>query len=192
MLLRNRPPAIDSTPAATVQGLEHLTHSAVSVLRWLNANRVDYVLVGPVARAIRGDTSVTGPVSVVPAPYGRNLDRIARALWSAHARLRVEATNLHPEARDETVPIKLTAEKLVGPVRWSLRCGSHELDVEARPDGVPRYQELLYEAARFELAPGVSAEVAAPEDIEHYDHIRRTGTSPEMRITRVVRAPELP
>ena len=53
--------------------------------------------------------------------------------------------------------------------------------------GTPRYQELLYEAARFELASGLSVEVAAPEDIEHYDHLQRTGVAPEMRITR--RAP---
>jgi hypothetical protein len=192
MLLRNRPPAIDSTPAATVQGLEHLTDSTVSVLRWLNANRVDYVLVGPVARAIRGDTSANGPVSIVPAPYGRNLDRLARALWSAHARLRVDATSLHSSAQDETVPIKLTAEKLVGADRRTLRCGMHELDLEGRPDGVPRYQELLYESSRFEVAPEVSIEVAAPEDIELYDHIRRTGVAPEMRVTRVIRAADSP
>ena len=42
-------------------------------------------------------------------------------------------------------------EKLVAPARFTLRCGVHDLDVEGRPKGVPRYQELLYEATRFEL-----------------------------------------
>jgi hypothetical protein len=37
---------------------------------------------------------------------------------------------------------------------------------------------------RFELAPGVSVEVASPEDIELYDHVRRTGISPEFRVVR--------
>jgi hypothetical protein len=83
--------------------------------------------------------------------------------------------------------VKLTADKLVGPGRWTLRCGQHDLDIEGRPDGVPRYQELLYEAARVEVSPGVKVEVAAPEDIEHYDHVRRTGTAPELRVSRAVR-----
>jgi hypothetical protein len=56
--------------------------------------------------------------------------------------------------------------------------------VEGQPSGTPGYQELLYEAGRYELAAGLSVDVASPEDIEHYAHLRRTGTSPEMRITR--------
>jgi hypothetical protein len=82
------------------------------------------------------------------------------------------------------MPVKLSAEKLVRGQRWTLRCGAHDLDVEGRPKGVPRYQELLYEAVKFELAPELSVEVASPEDIEHYDHVRRTGLAPEFRVAR--------
>lgn len=185
MLLRNRPPRLDAAPATPAKGLEHLPDTAISVLRWLNANRVDYVLVGAVARSIRGETASSGPVSIVPAPYGRNLDRLARALWSGRARVRVPATS----SAGDTAPVKMTAEKLVRAASWSLRCGAHDLDIEGRPDGVPRYQELLYEATRLEIAPGIMVEVAAPEDIEHYDHVRRTGTVPEIKITRATREP---
>jgi hypothetical protein len=193
MLLRNRVPSIDSRPATTAKGYEHLADGSISVLHWLNANRVDYVLVGPVARAIRGETTARGPVSIVPAPYGRNLDRLARALWSAHARLRVDpdATRVGGVEGD-TMPVKLTAEKLLRAERWTLRCGDYDLDVEGRPADGPRYQELLYEAARFEVAPEVSVEVAAPEDVEHFDHVRRTGVAPQMRVSRQVRDPEFP
>ena len=191
MLLRNRAPSIDSRPVTTTKGFEHLPASSISVLSWLNANRVDFVLVGPVARAIRGDTSASGPVAIVPAPYGRNLDRLARAVWSAHAKLRLDGVVAGSGAAD-TAPVKITAEKLIRPERWALRCGEHDLDVEGRPSGVPRYQELLYEATRLEVGPGVTIEVAAPEDIEHYDHVRRTGNSPEMRVSRQVRTPEFP
>jgi hypothetical protein len=191
MLLRNRPPRIDERPAITTQGFEHLPHTAIAVIRWLNANRIDYVLVGPVARAIRGDAATEGPVAIVPAPYGRNLDRLSRALDAANARLRLDGDPAGPGA-DATQPVKITAERLVRAERWTLRCGSHDLDVEGRFEGAPRYQELLYESSRFELASEVSVEVAAPEDIEHYDHVRRTGTSPEMKVTRVVREPDVP
>ena len=53
-------------------------------------------------------------------------------------------------------------------------------------NGTPRYQELLYESGRFELEPGLSVEVASTEDLEHFAHLHRTGTAPEIRITRVV------
>jgi hypothetical protein len=183
MLLRHRAPGIEtraSTRPATT--FKHLDPSALAVLRWLTENRVDFVLVGPVARAIRGDSQARGPVSLVPAPYGRNLDRLTRSLWSAHARLRLDSRGGLAEA--ETVPVKLTAEKLVGPQPWTLRCGVYDIDIEGRPPGVPRFQELLYEATRFELAPDLAIEVGSPEDIEHYQYVRRTGVSPEIKITR--------
>lgn len=182
MLLRHRVPGIETRPTTPATTFRHLDPGSLAVLRWLLENRVDFVLVGPVARAIRGDASARGPVSLVPAPYGRNLDRLARALWAAHARLRVDAGDAGVGV--DTVPVKMSAEKLVSSQRWTLRCGVHDVDVEGRPPGVPRFQELLYEAARFELAPDIAVEVASPEDIEHYEHLRRTGVSPEIRITR--------
>jgi len=178
MLLRNRIPKIETAPAEAAKPYRHLDDKAIAVLGWLAANRVDFVLVGPVARAIRGERRARGPVSIVPAPYGRNLDRLVRALHSAHARVRTDADPKH----DSADHVKLTADKLVGPTRWMLRCGLHELDVEGRPKGVPRYQELLYEASRFELAPQLRVEVASPEDVEHYEHVRITGTSPEIHV----------
>lgn len=186
MLLRHRPPRIEPAPTRTAKDFEHLDENAIAVLRWLQASRVEFVLVGPVAKAVRSEPGASGAVAIVPAPYGRNLDRLARALWSAHARVRMDAGTAGQSGAD-TVPVKLTAEKLVREQRWTLRCGSHNIDIEGRQPGCPRYQELLYEATRFELAGDVTVEVASPEDIEHYDHLRRTGVAPEMRISRTAR-----
>jgi hypothetical protein len=199
MLLKHRPPRIESRPAELADGFQHLDQSAVAVLRWLNANRVDYVLVGPVARAIRGDTETRGPVAIVPAPYGRNWERLCTALVAGHAGLRTEAAVRGGAPQTTQAPVKLTAEKLARGRRWLLRCEGHDLDIEAAAshrdrartgsaDVGPRYQELLYEAARFEVAPGLTAEVASPEDLEHYSHLRRTGGAPEFRITRKAQA----
>ena len=66
--------------------------------------------------------------------------------------------------------------------------GGADAVLDERSGQAPGYQELLYEAGRFELAPGVSVEVASPEDLEHYDHLRRTGTPPEIRISRTTKA----
>jgi len=186
MLLRTRVPSIDSAPVAAIKGYEHLTASSIAILRWLNASGVEFVLVGPVARAVRGDSGATGPVAIVPAPYGRNLDRLTRALNAVHARQRAPATVLgiavHAKSRSATH--RFIPEELVRAEHWSLYCGQHELDIEGRPAASPSFQELLYEAVRIEVAQGVSAEVAAPEDIEHYAHVRRTGVAPQLLVSR--------
>lgn len=184
MLLRHRVPGITSRPPEPVSDFRHLDESAIAVLRWLLDNRVDFVLVGPVARQVRGDSAAHGPVSIVFAPYGRNLDRLVRALNAVRARLRVDVGDGPGQAGADAAPLKLAGETLLRAERWTLRCGAHDLDIEGHPPDGPRYQELLYEASRFELAPGVAVEVASPEDIEHYDHVRRTGVAPEIRITR--------
>lgn len=186
MLLRRRPPQIDTRPIRPAQGFEHLSDEAIAVIKWLKANQVEFVLVGPVAEAIRNPPAgspAPGPVAIVPAPYRRNHERLSRALDVAHARPRPDGG-----ARDtrESAVAKALAERTGGGERWVLGTGTHYLDVEGRPSGTPSYQDLLYEAGRFEPAPGLTVDVASPEDIEHYAHLRRTGASPEMRVSRAV------
>jgi hypothetical protein len=202
MLLRHRSPEIDVSPATLSSGLEHLDQGPVAVLRWLNANQIDYVLVGPVARAIHGELAARGPVAIVPAPYIRNYDRLAAALSAQDATLRSTRPggDRGPRGADPGTGVKLTGDKLARGRRWLLRFAGYDLDVESssrRPAGLhgphetgapagdgARYQELLYEAARHEIATGVAVEVAAPEDLEHFSHVRRTGVAPEFRVTR--------
>ena len=182
MLLKRRTPRIEEGPAQPRQGFEHLGPSAIAVLRWLKANHIEFVLVGPVAAAIRGLEADDGPVAIVPAPYQRNLERLAAALDSARACIRLDGAGITGET--DMTPTRLTADKLARGQLWTLRCGSHDVDIEGQAPGVTSYQELLYEASGFEPATGLHVEVASPEDIEHYAHVRRTGTAPEVRIMR--------
>jgi hypothetical protein len=186
MLLKRRPPKIQTTPAERNQGFEHIDAAALAVLRWLNANHVDFVLVGAVAAAIRGHEADEGPVAIVPAPYRRNFERLARALDATGASIRVDGAGLGGEV--DTTPTKLTAEKLGREQLWTLRCGTYDLDIEAHIPAITSYQNLLYEASRFEPAPGLSVEVASPEDIEHCAHVRRTGHAPEIKVMRATPA----
>lgn len=181
MLLRRSRLEIETRPVKPVAGLEHLQAEPVAVVRWLSASRVEHVLVGDVARSVRGERDATGPVAIAPAPYGRNLDRLARALHIAHARLRAG----HPE--EDNTAIKLTADKLARPQRWQLRVGAHDLDIEGPAPGLPTYEELLYEAGVFELEPGFRVQVASPEDIGRFAHAHRVDR--EIRITRRDREP---
>jgi len=181
MLLRRSRPEIDPRPLKPVAGLEHLNPEAVGVLRWLVESRIEFVLVGPVARSIRGEHDAVGPVAIAPAPYGRNLDRVAKALTRAHARLRTSP------AGDENTAVKLTSEKLARPQRWELRAGSHDIDVEGGAASLPSYEELLYEAGVFELEPGLKVQVASIEDVGRYAHVRRVDR--EIRVSRRTAAP---
>jgi hypothetical protein len=187
MLLKNRAPRIDCRSAKPAHGLEHLNAEWIAILRWLVANKVEFVLIGGVAEAVRGNTHALGPVAIVPAPYRRNLERLAQALSSERARARSDAAV-------ENAALKLSADKLLHRIRWELRCGTHDIDVEcgvrAADDGsgMPSYQEMLYEAGRFELEEGLTVDVASPEDIERFAHLRRTGIAPQIRIKRRVEA----
>jgi len=146
MLLRHRLPTADPIPAPRTEGFEHIPEPAIEVLRWLASNRVEFVLVGSLARTIRGERSARGPVAIVAAPYTRNLERLSGAPF-----------------------------------------GADRLEVVQRPEGAPAYEEVVYESTRFVPAADVKVEVAAPEDIELYDHVRRTGALPQMRLARNVR-----
>ncbi|HEY1567232.1 MAG TPA: hypothetical protein VGF68_09450 [Solirubrobacteraceae bacterium] len=212
MLLKHRSPGVDATSVQPRAGLEHLDRKSIAVLRWLNANHVDYVLVGPVAHAIRGDQAAKGPVAIVPAPYSRNWDRLTRALVDEHAGLRSERGLPGTSERGDVVTVKLTPDKLARGRRWMLRFREFDLDIEgsgaraagartgdpgagedgSHPTRSPRYQELLYEANRFEVADGITVEVASLEDLEHFSHVRRTGTAPEFRVTRAAPSPATP
>jgi hypothetical protein len=217
MLLKRRPPKISAQSTEANQAFSHLDPPSLAVIRWLNAHRVDYVLVGPVARAIRGERDTSGPVAIVPAPYVRNWERLSDALTAERATLRGQSSSRGQSTPPAVSAVKLTTEKLSAGRRWQLRCGEHELDIEALPvrpevtgaegesaSGSPAhgaeperpeasgYQELLYETGRFELAEGLSVEVASPEDLELYSHIRRTGSAPEFRVTRRTRTEHEP
>jgi hypothetical protein len=181
MLLRRPKPEINTRPVNVAAGLEHLKVESVAVLRWLSECRVEYVLLGEVARAVRGELDASGTVVILPAPYGRNLERLARALHAAHARLR----SGRPEA--ENTAVKLSAEKLSRPQRWQLRCGAHDLDVEGPAPGLPSYEELLYEAGVFDLEPGLRVQIASIEDVGRFSHAERVER--EIRVTRRDREP---
>jgi len=176
MLRKRHHPQIEMRPAQPAQGYEHLAGESIAVLTWLQANQVEFVLVGPVAEAVRGGAGSTGPVAIVPAPYRRNYERLSRALDASGARPRQNGA--------DAARAKAGLDQAARGQRWQFRTGIHFLDVEGRSNDTPGYQELLYEAGRFELAAGLTVDVASPEDIEHYAHLRRTGSAPELRITR--------
>lgn len=193
MLLKRRSTPIEpDQPLEAAPGFEHLDRGALATLGWLKERRVEFVLTGPMAEAIHARSTAKGPVAIVPAPYRRNLERLAKGLTEAQARVVGDAAVV-------ASPDRVTVERLSGAHVVTFAMGSGRVDVVGTGApaasgtwGATGYQELVYEASRFEPSPGLAVDVASPEDIEHYAHLRRTGTAPEIKITRVqeVRAAE--
>lgn len=184
VLLRNQAPRIALPSEEAVVGYEHLPPASVALVGWLGQARIDFVLVGALARQLRGEDGGAGPVAIVPAPYGRNLDRLVRALAALHPRERVPtlAPAGEPAAGQQ---LRLKPDLLVRPRRLELSLGAYALDIEGRPDAAPSYQSLLYEAVRTQISSATAVEVAAPEDIEFYDHVHRTGVAPQISVARL-------
>jgi hypothetical protein len=192
MLLKRRPPKIDTTrPFEPKPGFEHVDAGEIALLRWLNEHSIDFVVVGSVDvdRTVHTGSVTAGPLAIVPAPYRRNLERLARALAGAEARVRNESAR--PPGRDRDAPVQLTVTDLMEDRVWPLCCGPLPIDVVGTTapstggaHGSSDYQELLYEATRVELTSDLSVEIASPEDIGHYAHLRSTGSPPEITISR--------
>lgn len=156
-------------------GYDHLAPEALSALHWLDEERIDYVVVGALANAIRLRAGAGLPTTIVPAPYGRNLDRVTAALASVKAAIRpVSAAAVGLAGADVVLARRrITADQLLGSERLTLRCDGFDLDIEARPEGTPSYQDLLFDAGRIEIAAGLSPEVASLEHIKLYLDLRR-------------------
>jgi hypothetical protein len=70
-------PSYSPTPDAAALSDE----ARILPLKVLRRHRVEHVVAGDAAAAAYGRPSVTAtPLTVVPAPYGRNLDRLSAAL----------------------------------------------------------------------------------------------------------------
>jgi len=175
MFSRNRNSAGGFHAPAPAPGYEHLSPEALSALQWLGRERIDYVVVGSLANAIRLRAGAGLPATIVPAPYGRNLDRVSAALASVKAGIRpVSAAAVGLAGADVVLARRrITADELLGSERLTLRCSDFDLDIEARPEGVPSYQDLLFDASRVEIAAGLSPEVASLEHIKLYLELRR-------------------
>ena len=181
MLLQTPPPAvrfparIDRPRASNTCRPRSLT-----LLKWLKANQVEFVLVGPVAEAIRGGAGSPGPArdraGAVPAQLRAPVARAGRRPGPAASSMAARAAR-EPGCR-RCSPLASHGE------RWML---AHRTALPRRRGTAERVARLPGAAVRGRpLRAGCrpDVDVASPEDIEHYAHVRRTGTPPEMRITR--------
>jgi hypothetical protein len=124
------------------------------LLAALDRNYVSYVLIGGLARVIRGTNELTGGVDICPGLRFENVDRLARALEELGAR--------RADRRRLVVDEDTLAQEPV----LDLRTNRGELKVVAEPAGTRRgYEDLRKAATREHIGEGLRPRVASVADL---------------------------
>jgi len=124
------------------------------LLAALHRNYVSYVLIGGLARVIRGTDEITGGVDVCPSLRPDNLERLGKALEELEAR-RTDRRRLTVD--EET----LGREPVV-----RLRTSMGELKLVAEPAGTRRgFEDLRRGATHEHIGEGLRPQVASVADL---------------------------
>lgn len=114
------------------------------IVRALARHGVEYVLVGALAARLQGFPRLTADLDLTPSSDPENLEALATALRSLHARVFTEAV---PEGLD----FDCTARTLANAEVWNLVTDAGRVDVIHRPAGTRGYPDLRTGAVRFEI-----------------------------------------
>jgi len=133
----------------------------LATLQTLESHAVEYVLVGEVADAIHDGGGFISAVAIVPAGYGRNVDRLASALKGLDAHL----------SNGQPMDPRTTDLRASAPCIFKTAHAAVELDFA--PGGTNGYADLFDNAARIRLAAGVNPHVASPQDLDRIDRWAR-------------------
>ena len=135
-----------------------LDPALLETLQTLEAQNVEYVLVGDVAEAIYNNGGFVSGVAIVPGAYSRNVDRLCNALVALDADLGIAG---QPDARE--LDLRRTDLRELSPC--SFMTSRADIDLDFEPHGTRGYRDLFDDATRIELAPGLSPLVASPADL---------------------------
>jgi hypothetical protein len=135
------------------------------ILAVLDAHRVEYLLVGGLAARAHGATRRTADIDCVPASSTANLERLATALRSLNARLRVAGMTDEEAAQ---LPVTLDGRTLerFGSSTWMTDAGPIDLLAELRDQSGGRhdYDDLAPRSVRYAVG-SVTVRLAALGDI---------------------------
>jgi len=134
-----------------------LDPTLLATLQTLEAQDVEFVLVGDVAEAIHNNGGFVSGVAIVPGAYSRNIDRLSNALIELDAELGAPGR--------PTEPLDLRHADLRELAPCSFMTKRADIDLDFEPHGTRGYRDLFDDAARTRLAAGVNPLVASPEDL---------------------------
>lgn len=135
------------------------------ILAALDTHNVDYLLVGGVAARAYGAQRRTADVDCVPSTTEANLGRLAAALRSLNARLRVGGMS-DEEASQLPVTIDAATLRNFGSSTWMTDAGPLDVLAELRDSDGGRhdYDDLLTRSVGYQVGT-VTVSLAALEDI---------------------------
>ena len=131
------------------------------MLAALHESGVQFVLIGGMAAVLHGDVGVTVDLDVVPERTPENLERLASALRSLGARIRVAEVPDGLAFDCSGAFFRNLSEDSI--LNLSTRAG--DLDLAFRPSGTQGYTDLKREAVDLELEAGVRILVASLADV---------------------------
>lgn len=115
---------------------------AERIFEALDANRVEYVVVGGVAMQAHGHLRMTNDVDLIPLPTRENLRRLAAALNQLHARV------LNPGAEH----LKIDAQMLPRATLWQFATVCGDIDVLHDAPGAAPFADLRERALAIALS----------------------------------------
>lgn len=121
----------------------------------LTSQGVNYVVIGSVAGRLFGSPAVTFDLDICYARDDTNLEVLAAALRSVHAKLR---------GADADVPFRLDAKTLRAGDSFTFETSLGDLDILGTPSGTAGYDDLVRTAERFEVE-GVVVLAASIDDL---------------------------
>lgn len=122
--------------------MQSLNEIIKAPLRLLGQFEVEIVIIGGVAATLYGSAQITNDLDVCYARNPTNLQRLASALKSVHARLRGAPDNL---------PFVLDAETLRKGLNVTLITDIGTLDLLGQVRGVGYYEEVVAGSTKYEL-----------------------------------------
>jgi hypothetical protein len=141
----------------------------VATLSALETHRVEFVLVGDVANAIYDHGGFVSGVAIVPGAYGRNVERLSKALQAMNAELGI-AGRPDPRGLDwRTMDLRELAP-------CTFMTTYADVDLDFQPAGTNGYRDLFQDAERFLVGPGARPYIVSLDDL---DRIGRHDRAPD-------------